>query len=100
MKLSLLLPAAFLSISSLLLSAADPAPQSGASTVTVTPKAAPKGPEPTLANVPYGTHERQVLDFYKAQSDKPTPLLFYIHGGGWVAGDKFGRSGPGVKPYL
>ena len=36
----------------------------------------------------YGEHERQVLDFYKAESDKPTPLLFFIHGGGWVAGDK------------
>ena len=45
---------------------------------------------PTVANVPYGTHERQVLDFYKADSPKPTPLLFFIHGGGWVAGDKSG----------
>ena len=43
---------------------------------------------PTQANVPYGEHERQVLDFYKADSDTPTPLLFFIHGGGWVAGDK------------
>jgi len=49
---------------------------------------APAVPEPTLADVPYGTHERQVLDFWKASSDKPTPLLFYIHGGGWVSGDK------------
>jgi len=46
------------------------------------------GPTPTQANVAYGTHERQVLDFYQAKSDKPTPLLFFIHGGGWVAGDK------------
>lgn len=45
---------------------------------------------PTVANVPYGMHERQVLDFYKADSPKPTPLLFFIHGGGWVAGDKSG----------
>lgn len=45
---------------------------------------------PTVANVPYGAHERQVLDFYKADSSKPTPLLFFIHGGGWVAGDKSG----------
>jgi len=45
---------------------------------------------PTQANVAYGTHERQVLDFYKAESAKPTPLLFFIHGGGWVAGDKSG----------
>lgn len=50
-----------------------------------TPKRAP-----TVANVPYGSHERQVLDFYKADSTKPTPLLFFIHGGGWVAGDKAG----------
>ncbi|MBI3877932.1 MAG: alpha/beta hydrolase [Verrucomicrobia bacterium] len=58
---------------------------------------APALPAPTLANVAYGTHERQVLDFYKAESDKPTPLLFFIHGGGWVAGDK---SGVSVGPYL
>ena len=38
---------------------------------------------PTKANVPYGTHERQVLDFYQAKSDSPTPVVFYIHGGGW-----------------
>jgi acetyl esterase/lipase len=39
-------------------------------------------------NVPYGKHARQVLDFYKAKSDKPTPVVFYIHGGGWRNGDK------------
>ncbi len=55
-------------------------------------------PDPTIANVPYGTHERQVLDFWKAKSDKPTPLLFFIHGGGWVAGDKGGVGN--VHPYL
>jgi acetyl esterase/lipase len=44
--------------------------------------------KPTVANVAYGTHERQVLDFWKAESSGPTPLLFHIHGGGWVAGDK------------
>lgn len=48
----------------------------------------PAQPRPTLANVPYGAHARQVLDFWKAESARPTPLLFYIHGGGWVAGDK------------
>ena len=70
-----------------------------------TPAAAPAKPAapaiaPTLANVPYGSHERQVLDFYKADSDKPTPLLFFIHGGGWVSGDKGGRTGASAKPYL
>ncbi len=43
---------------------------------------------PTRANVAYGTHERQVLDFWRADSTKPTPLVFHIHGGGWVNGDK------------
>src|SRR5688572_4351044 len=52
----------------------------------------PPLPVPTLANVPYGQHERQVLDFYQAKSTKPTPLLFFIHGGGWVNGNK-GRPG-------
>lgn len=61
-------------------------------------KHAPALPEPTLANVAYGKHERQVLDFYKAESAKPTPLLFFIHGGGWVAGDK--KNPGGLKECL
>ena len=54
--------------------------------------------QPTEANVAYGTHERQVLDFYRAESDQPTPLVFFIHGGGWVRGDK---ANPGaLEQYL
>jgi hypothetical protein len=55
-------------------------------------KAAPKRPivTPTEADVAYGTHARQVVDFYKAESDKPTPVVLFIHGGGWVNGDKSG----------
>jgi len=41
-----------------------------------------------LIDVAYGSHPRQVLDFYPAKSDKPTPVVFYIHGGGWQGGDK------------
>lgn len=41
-----------------------------------------------LKDVPYGEHPRQVLDFYQAESDSPTPVVFYIHGGGWQGGDK------------
>jgi acetyl esterase/lipase len=41
-----------------------------------------------LTNVAYGSHPRQVLDFYPAKSDKPTPVVLYIHGGGWQGGDK------------
>lgn len=55
-------------------------------------KAKAPGKAPTLASVPYGKHERQVLDFYKADSTQPTPVIFFIHGGGWVAGDKSGAA--------
>ena len=39
-------------------------------------------------NVSYGTHRMQRIYFWRAKSDKPTPLLFYIHGGGWTGGDR------------
>lgn len=54
--------------------------------------AVPKRPvvAATEADVPYGTHARQVVDFFKAPSDKPTPVVLFIHGGGWVNGDKSG----------
>lgn len=45
-------------------------------------------PQPTLADVAYGKHPKQVLHFWKAKSDKPTPLLFFIHGGGWTGGNR------------
>ena len=43
---------------------------------------------PTHADVSYGPHACNVLDFWQAAGDGPRPLLVYIHGGGWVAGDK------------
>jgi len=49
---------------------------------------------PTLRDVVYGPHERNTLDFWKAESDEPTPLVFYIHGGGWIGGSKEANSGP------
>ena len=45
-------------------------------------------PEPTLVNIRYGDHERHILDFWKAPSDTPTPLVVVIHGGGWKGGSK------------
>jgi acetyl esterase len=54
------------------------------------PKAQPKleVPPPTFENVKYGPHERNVLDFWQAKSEQPTPVLVFIHGGGFVTGNK------------
>ena len=56
--------------------------------VTPTTGYAASVPMPTATEVRYGPHQRNVLDFWKAESDQPTPLVFVIHGGGWVAGEK------------
>ena len=43
---------------------------------------------PTFSDVYYGEHERQVLDFWQAESADPTPVVFVIHGGSWTSGSK------------
>lgn len=50
--------------------------------------ASKKNPFPTAENVPYGPHERNVLDFWKAEGEGPRPLVVMIHGGGFTTGDK------------
>ena len=60
--------------------------------------AAAAHPAPDLANEKYGPHERNVLDFWKAKSASPTPLVVYIHGGGFTGGSKEGISG-GCEGY-
>lgn len=45
-------------------------------------------PPPTVADAAYGPHERHRLDFWRAASDRPTPVVIYIHGGGFTSGDK------------
>jgi len=46
--------------------------------------------EPIARNIPYAepAHERQVLDIYAPKGAKNLPVVFWIHGGGWQAGDK------------
>jgi acetyl esterase/lipase len=65
-----------------------------------TAKAAPVEPEynpaPTQANVSYGSHPKQVMHFWKAATDRPAPLLFFVHGGGWQGGNR----GSGLYPAL
>jgi hypothetical protein len=46
---------------------------------------------PTHADVPYGPHERNVLDFWGAEpvpGGAPPPLVVWVHGGGFRGGDK------------
>lgn len=44
----------------------------------------------TYLDIPYveGGHERQVLDLFLPAAAEPTPLVIWVHGGGWNAGDK------------
>ena len=51
-------------------------------------KAEPPAPAATLDNVSYGPHPKQVLTFWKAETEQPAPLLFFIHGGGWQGGNR------------
>ena len=43
---------------------------------------------PTHADVAYGPHKRNTLDFWQAEGTGPRPLVIFIHGGGFVGGDK------------
>ncbi len=50
-------------------------------------------------DIPYAEPalERQVLDVYSPQDAKNLPVVFWIHGGGWQAGDK---SSVQIKPQV
>lgn len=59
----------------------------------------PPLPTPTYANVRYGPYPRNVLDFWQARSDKPAPVVFFVHGGGWRGGDK-AMLPPGLLEFM
>ena len=64
-------------------------------------KSAAPRPEPTVADFVYAHDSpRQRFDFWQAKSDKPTPLVLLIHGGGWLGGDKSGYRGDAIQPFL
>jgi acetyl esterase len=44
--------------------------------------------KPDIVNLKYGPSDRNTLDFWKAKSETPTPLIVYFHGGGFNSGTK------------
>lgn len=49
-------------------------------------------PRPNYFNLPYGPHERNVLDLWQAERAAPAPVLVFFHGGGFLGGDKWNLS--------
>lgn len=85
-------PTSLLLAAASLLIAALPAVRAAESRGQTPPPAVPAGVQAyrNLAYVP-GGHERQVLDlFVPEQAAKPLPVIIWVHGGGWSAGDKAG----------
>lgn len=41
-------------------------------------------------SIPYGPHDENLFDIYLPASENPTPLLIYIHGGGFTGGSRTG----------
>ncbi len=55
---------------------------------------------PDHADVAYGPHAKQKLDLWLAKSGSPTPLVVFIHGGGFVGGDKNAASPAVIRKAL
>ncbi len=62
-------------------------------TLLLAAQARADSPPPTYENIAYGPHERNVLDLWLAKSEQPTPLVIFMHGGGFRRGDKEGVLG-------
>jgi arylformamidase len=43
---------------------------------------------PGAADLPYGDHPRQVLDLYMPEGARAAPVLLWVHGGGFLRGEK------------
>ena len=62
--------------------------------------AAPADIAPDRADLSYGPHANNKLDLWLAKSARPTPLVVYIHGGGFVGGDKSGANKAFIRRCL
>ena len=60
----------------------------------------PSKPQPDAENVRYGPHERNVLDLWLSKSGRSTPLVLFIHGGGFRSGDKSDVSADHLRALL
>jgi len=88
-------PAPFVALAGLLLHLATPAITQGQQPRERTPL-----PPPDHADFAYGPHERNVFDLWLAKSDQPTPLVVYIHGGGFSGGDKNSLGAATLQRFL
>lgn len=57
-------------------------------------------PAPDVADFKYGEHPRNVFDLWRPSGDGPFPLVLYIHGGGFMAGDKKSLNAKALRDYL
>ena len=57
-------------------------------------------PAPTLVDVPYGPHPKQLIHVWKTQTEKPAPALIFIHGGGWTGGNRTDSRFCALLPYM
>jgi acetyl esterase/lipase len=56
--------------------------------------------KPDHADVSYGPYPNNKFDLWLAKSDQPTPLVVFIHGGGFVGGDKHTASAVMIRRCL
>ena len=60
----------------------------------------PRLPDPDVADLRYGPHERNFTDLWLAKRSGPAPLVIYYHGGGFRRGDKRSISVPMLRKLL
>jgi len=51
-------------------------------------------------DVPYGPYERNLFDIFLPDCEEPTPLIIYIHGGGFTGGNKERYSEEQIRDVL